>query len=41
MCHIYNGISPGDKKDEILPFMTTQIDLEGNMLCKISQTREI
>ena len=36
MC-IYNGILPIQKKDEILPFVTTRIDFEGFMLSEISQ----
>ena len=37
--HIYNGILLRHKKDEILPFATTWMDLEGIMLSEISQTK--
>ena len=36
--HIYNGILVSYKKDGILPFATTQMDLEGNLLSEISWT---
>ena len=35
--HIYSGILLGHKKNEILPFVTTCMDLEGIMLSEISQ----
>ena len=35
--HIYNGILLSHKKDEILPFVTTWVVLEGIMLSEISQ----
>ena len=38
--YIYNGILPSHKKDKMLPFATTQMDLEGMMLNKIRQTEK-
>lgn len=35
--YMYNGIQLSHKKDKILPFVTTWLDLEGLMLSKISQ----
>ena len=35
-----NGILLSHKKNEILPFATTRIDLEGIMLSEISQTKK-
>ena len=35
--HTHNGILLSHKKDEILPFATTWMDLEGIMLSEISQ----
>ena len=42
MWHIYTMeyYSAIKKKNEILPFATTWMDLEGIMLCEISQTEE-
>ena len=39
--HIYNGILLSHKRDEILPFVTTLVDLEIIMLSKISQTEKV
>ena len=39
MVYTYNG-TLAIKKNEILPFETTQIDLEGIMLSEISQTEK-
>ena len=36
--HIYNGILLSHRKNEILSFATTWMDLEGSMLSEISQT---
>ena len=38
--HIENGILPSHKRNEILPFATTWIDLEGTTLSEISQTEK-
>ena len=38
MIHIDNGILVSYKKKEILPFATTQMDLECNLLSEISWT---
>ena len=38
--NIYSGILLSHKKDEILPFATTWMDLEGIMLSEISQTEK-
>ena len=40
MVNIYSGILLSHKKDEILPFATTWMDLEGIMLSEISQTEK-
>ena len=37
MAHIYSGILFIYEKNEILPFVTTQIDLEGIMQSEIRQ----
>jgi len=39
MIYIYNGILLSHKKNEILPFGTTWMDLEGIMLSEISQRK--
>ena len=39
VAHIYNGIL-ATKRNEILPFATTWMDLEGIMLNEISQTEK-
>ena len=38
--HIYNGILFSHKKNEILPFIATWVDLQGIMLSEISQTEK-
>ena len=38
--YIYNGILFSHKKKEILPFITTWMDLEGIMLSEINQTEK-
>ena len=38
--YTHNGILLSIKKDEILPFVTTWMDLEGIMLSEISQTEK-
>ena len=40
MVHIYNGILLSHKQNEVVPFATTWMDLEGIMLSKISQTEK-
>ena len=37
---MYNGMPLGHKKDGILTFVTTWMDLEGIMLSEISQTEK-
>ena len=39
--HIYNGILLSHRRDEILPFATTWMDLESIMLREISQTEKV
>ena len=39
VAHVYNGILLGHKKNEILPFSTTWMDLEGITLSEISQAK--
>jgi len=38
--YIYSGILPSHKRNEILSFATTWIDLEGIMLSEIKSVRE-
>ena len=38
--HIHNGILHTHKKGEIVPFVTTWMDLEGIMLSEISQAEK-
>ena len=38
--YVYNGILLSHKKDKIVPFATTWMNLEGMMLSKISQTEK-
>ena len=40
MVHIYNGYYSAIKKNEILPFVITWLDLEDIMLSEISQTEK-
>ena len=40
LVHIDNGISLSHKNNEILPFGTTWMDLEGIMLSEINQTKK-
>ena len=37
MVYLYNGILLGRRKDEILTFVTTWVDLKGIMLSEINQ----
>ena len=39
--YIYNGILLSHKKHEILPFVTTWMDLDSIMLSEISQREEV
>ena len=41
MVYIHNGILLRYKKDEISPFVTMWMDLEGIMLSEISQIEEV
>ena len=41
MVHVYNGIYSAIRRDEILPFVTTRIDLKIIMVSKISQTEKV
>ena len=38
--HTHNGVLLSHKKNEILPFAVTWMDLEGIMLSEISQTKK-
>ena len=38
--HIYNGILLSHKKNEIMPFVTTWMDLETVILSELSQTEK-
>ena len=40
MVYIYNGILLSHKENEIPPFATTWMDLEGIMFGEISQTKK-
>ena len=40
LVHIYYGILLNNKKDEILPFVTTWMELENIMLSKIRQSEK-
>ena len=39
VAHIYNGILLSHKKNEIMPFATTWMDLEIIILSEVSQTK--
>ena len=39
--YIYNGILVSHKENEILPFVTAWMDLEGIMLSEIDRERQI
>ena len=38
--YMYNGILAMEKKNEILPFVATRMDLEGIKLSETSQTKK-
>ena len=38
--YIYNGVLLSNQKNEILPFATTWIELEGSMLSETSQSEK-
>ena len=40
MVYIYNGVSLGNQKNEILPFATMWMELGGIMLSEISQSEK-
>ena len=39
VAHIYNGILLSHKKDDIMPFEATWMDLERTILSEVSQTK--
>ena len=41
MVHIYNEIYSAIRRDEILPFATTEMDIEIIILSEISQTKRV